>query len=124
MISIRSLVAVVDDDQSVRESLPDLLNEFGFAARTYASAEDFLSSGALSETSCLILDVVMPGMSGPELQRELEVRGYQIPFVFMTAFRDETVRARLLELGAADCLLKPFSDTSLLKSLSAALQLS
>src|SRR3989449_8321292 len=118
----RSLVAVVDDDESVRESLPDLLREFGFAAEAFSSAEEFLTSDALGQTSCLILDIAMPGMTGYDLQRELTRRRQEIPIVFITAHRDETVRPRLLEQGAVECLFKPFSDTALLRALNAALR--
>jgi len=118
----RFLVAIVDDDESVRESLPDLLREFGFAVQAFASAEDFLTSGDLGQTRCLILDIAMPDMSGPELKRELQRRGKAIPVVFITANSDETLRPRLLELGAVDCLFKPFSDTALLAAVSSALR--
>ena len=117
-----SLVAVVDDDESVRESLPDLLLEFGFAARAFASAEEFLASDCLGQTRCLILDVAMPGMSGPDLQRELARRRQEIPIVFITAHADESIRPRLVERGAVACLLKPFSGTALLDALRAALR--
>jgi FixJ family two-component response regulator len=117
-----SLVSVVDDDESVRESLPDLLREFGFTARSFASAEDFLASECVGLTNCLILDVGMPGMSGPELQRELQLRGNHIPIVFITANRDEAVRPRVLAQGAVACLFKPFSDTALLEALNRALR--
>jgi FixJ family two-component response regulator len=117
----RALVSVVDDDESVRESLPDLLWEFGFAVEAFSSAEEFLNSGSMTKTRCLILDVAMPGMSGPELQRELARRRVEIPIVFITAQADETVRPRLIERGAVECLLKPFSDTDLRKALDAAL---
>lgn len=120
----RPLVSVIDDDESVRESLPDLLMEFGFAARAFSSAEEFLVSDCVSQSRCLILDVKMPGMSGPALQRELTVRGQQIPIVFITAQADETVRARLLEHGASACLFKPFGDTALREALNAALGVS
>jgi FixJ family two-component response regulator len=116
------LSVVVDDDESVRESLPDLLREFGFAARAFSSAEEFLSSGCLDETSCLILDIAMPGMTGPELQQDLKRRGQEIPIIFITGQRDETVRARVLKQGAAGFLLKPFSDTALLAAINTALQ--
>lgn len=116
----RSLVAVVDDDESVRESLPDLLREFGFAVRAFPSAEAFLASDCVSQTRCLILDVVMPGMSGPDLQRELTLRRQEIPIVFITAHAEETERPRLLEQGAVECLFKPFSETALLQALDAA----
>jgi FixJ family two-component response regulator len=117
----RPLVAIVDDDQSVRESLPDLLREFGFAVRAFSSAEDFLISDCADATRCLILDVAMPGMSGPELQQELDHRDRKIPVVFITARADESVRQRLLEQGAVACLYKPFSDTALLEALNSAL---
>jgi FixJ family two-component response regulator len=117
-----SLVSVVDDDESVRESLPDLLREFGFEAQAFPSAEEFLASDSVDQTRCLILDVAMPGMSGPDLQRELKRRRQEIPIVFITAHGGESVRPRLLEQGAVECLFKPFSDTALLEALNAALQ--
>jgi FixJ family two-component response regulator len=122
MTTTHSLVSVVDDDESVRESLPDLLKEFGFASRVFSSAEEFLASGVVSETKCLILDIAMPGMSGPDLQRELKRRQLEIPIIFITGHRDKTVRSRMLEQGAVECLIKPFSDTSLFVALNAALQ--
>jgi FixJ family two-component response regulator len=119
MMVTRSLVSVVDDDESVRESLPDLLREFGYAARAFSSAEEFLVSDCVRQTRCLIVDVVMPGMTGPDLQRELAIRGQQIPIVFITAVGDEALRARMLRQGGAvECLLKPFSDTALLGALN------
>jgi len=123
MTDNRSMVSVVDDDQSVRESLPDLLRELGFAAETFSSAEAFLGSAVISETSCLLLDVAMPGMSGPELQQELERRRWKIPIVFITAGGDDAVRPRLLARGAVECLFKPFSETALLDALQAALRM-
>ena len=113
----RSLISVVDDDESVRESLPDLLGEFGFAAQTFSSAEEFLASDFLDQTDCLILDVAMPGMTGPELQRELAIRRRNVPIIFITAQREEALRPRLLKLGAVECLLKPFNETDLLQAL-------
>lgn len=118
----RPLLSVVDDDESVRESLPDLLREFGFGARAFSSAEDFLSSGLIDETSCLILDVSMPGISGPELQEELKRRGQEIPVIFITGQREDAIRHRVLKQGAAGFLLKPFSDEALLAAIKAALQ--
>ena len=118
------LVAVVDDDESVRESLPDLLREFGFAARTFSSAAEFLSSESIGQTKCLILDIFMPGMTGLDLQRELRLRGQQIPIIFMTAHKNETLRPQVLEQGAVECLFKPFSDTALLEPLNKALRTS
>ena len=122
MTAERSLVAVVDDDQSVRESLPDLLNEFGYLARAFSSAEDFLASDSLDQIGCLFLDVAMPGMTGPDLQRELKQQGKKIPIVFITANRDEAVRSRVLANGAVGYLYKPFSDTVLLEALQSALR--
>jgi FixJ family two-component response regulator len=121
-VAERPLLSVVDDDESVRESLPDLLREFGFAAQAFSSAEEFLASGSIDETSCLILDIAMPGMSGPELYEELKRRRRKIPTVFITGQRDETIRARLLQECAAGFLLKPFSDTALLAAVQTALQ--
>jgi FixJ family two-component response regulator len=114
------LVSVVDDDESVRESLPDLLRALGYCVRAFSSAEEFLASDCLGETRCLILDIAMPGMTGPDLQRELSVRGQEIPIIFITAQTDETVRARSLEQGAVECLFKPFRDTALFEALNAA----
>jgi FixJ family two-component response regulator len=115
------LVSVVDDDESVRESLPDFLRQFGFAAEAFPSAEAFLASDVVGTTSCLLLDIAMPGMSGPELQEELIRRRQEIPIVFITAHGDSTVRPRLLARGAVECLSKPFSEVALLDALSAAL---
>ena len=123
MMDTRSLVSVVDDDESVRESLPDWLRQFGFAAEAFSSAEAFLASNAMSETSCLLLDIAMPGMSGPELQQELIRRRHDIPIVFITGHGDSTVRPRLLAAGAVECLSKPFSEEALLDALNAALRM-
>ena len=120
----RALVSVVDDDVSVRESLPDLLRELGYSVRAFSSAEEFLASDCVAETRCLILDIAMPGMTGPDLQQELTLRGQEIPIVFITAQTDETVRTRVLEQGAVECLLKPFSDTALFEALNAAFRVS
>ena len=122
MMVPRSLISVVDDDESVRESLPDLLREFGFSVRAFSSAEEFLESDSLSQTKCLILDIAMPGMSGVDLQQELKRRRQAIPIVFITAHGDETIRPRVLSAGAVECLLKPFSDAALRKALTAALE--
>jgi FixJ family two-component response regulator len=116
-----SLVAVVDDSDSVRESLPDLLRHIGFAVEAFSSAEAFLESGAVSQTSCLILDVGLPGMSGPDLQQELTRGGHAVPIVFITAQGDKSLRPRLVARGAAACLFKPFSDTALIEAVNAAL---
>jgi len=114
------LVSVVDDDESVRESLPDLLSELGYSVRVFSSAEEFLSSDCVDETSCLLLDIVMPGMTGPDLQEELRIRGQEIPVILITAQAEETICLRSLEQGAVACLLKPFSDTALVEALSTA----
>jgi FixJ family two-component response regulator len=116
-----ALVSIVDDDLSVRESLPDLLRALGYSARAFSSGEEFLASGHVGQTACLIVDVAMPGMSGPELQRELRQRGNETPVVFITALEDETIRARALREGATDCLLKPFNEADLLRALGRAL---
>jgi FixJ family two-component response regulator len=120
----RPVVSVVDDDESVRESLPDLLREFGFDVQAFSSAEQFLASDGIGTTGCLILDIAMPGMSGPDLQRELVRRRQEIPIVFITAHEDATVRPRMLALGAVECLLKPFSEAALLEALKAAFRVS
>ncbi len=112
-------MSVVDDDESVRESLPDLLHELGYSVRTFPSPLEFLASDALDQTWCLLLDITMPGMSGIELQAELKRRDQRIPIIFITATEDDTVRARVVELGAIACLRKPFSDTALLEALRA-----
>jgi FixJ family two-component response regulator len=122
MIGTRSLVSVVDDDESVRESLPDLIRQFGFAAQAFSSAEAFLQSDVLNQTSCLLLDIAMPGMSGTELQKELLRRRQAIPIVFVTATDDRTLRPRVISQGAVECLFKPFSETALLDAINAALR--
>jgi FixJ family two-component response regulator len=116
------LVSIVDDDVSVRESLPDLLGAFGFAARVFSSAEEFLESGYVDKTRCLILDIGLPGMTGPDLQEELKNRKEDIPIVFITAQGDQAIRASLLQSGAVDCLFKPFSHTALREALNAVLR--
>lgn len=117
-----SLISVVDDDESVRESLPDLLKELGFAARSFSSAAEFLSSGDVDLTRCLILDIAMPEMSGPELQQTLKRRQKEIPIIFITGQTDEAVRRRVIEQGAVECLSKPFSESALLNALHRALR--
>ena len=116
-----ALVCVVDDDQSVREALPDLLGEFGFAPLAFASAEEFLASGRIHDADCIILDVAMPGMTGPELHLELKRRGHAAPVIFITAHSDPALFPRLIEQGAVECLFKPFSDVALLEAVMAAL---
>lgn len=118
----KPLVAVVDDDQSVRESLADLLKVLGLEARAFVSAEAFLASSIIARARCLILDIAMPGMSGPELHRELKARKQAIPVIFVTAQTNGDLRERMLEQGAVDCLLKPFSEADLIAALKAALK--
>jgi FixJ family two-component response regulator len=117
-----ALVSVVDDDESVRESLPHLLRELGYAVRAYSSAEEFLESGCIDETSCLILDAFLQGMSGQDLMQKLIGAGMAVPIVFLTAHVDEDFRTRLLRAGAVECLFKPFSEQDLMTALHAALR--
>jgi FixJ family two-component response regulator len=116
-----ALISVVDDDDSIRESLQGLLESYGFAVETFSSAQAFLDSGCHARTDCLILDVRMPGMRGPDLQRELTRSRCQVPIVFITAHGDEDVRPRVLSDGAVDCLLKPFTEEALLKAIRTAI---
>jgi FixJ family two-component response regulator len=116
-----ALISVIDDDESVRESLPGLLETLGFRARPFASAEAFLASDALTDTQCLISDVSMPTMSGPELQTELRRRKLNIPIIFITGHREQTLRASLLARGAIECLFKPFNEADLSLALDGAL---
>jgi len=119
--SKRSLLSVVDDDEMLRESLPELLREFGFAARAFSSGQEFLSSNYVDETRCLILDVAMPEMSGLDLQQELRRRGQAIPIIFISGQKDEHVRKQAFRQGAVNFLYKPFSDSDLLEAVNAAL---
>lgn len=117
-----TLVAVVDDDESVRESLPDLLREFGCDVQAYSSAEEFLASHSLATAECLILDIAMPGMSGMELQIELNLRRNPVPIIFITAQEDPSARPLVTERGAVACLFKPFAENVLLAALKKALK--
>jgi FixJ family two-component response regulator len=119
----RPLLSVIDDDQSVRESLPDLLREFGFDAQAFSSAREFLSSDYLDATRCLILDVAMPGMTGLDLQLELKRRAQEIPIIFITGQKDEGIRDQAFKQGATQFLYKPFSDTAVLDAINAALRI-
>jgi FixJ family two-component response regulator len=116
-----SLISVVDDDESLRESLEGLLKAVGYTVSVFSSAEGFLASQVPAKTNCLILDVRMPGMSGPELQQKLKTNGHRIPIIFITAHGDEDVISRVMAEGAIDCLLKPFSEDSLLNAIGLAL---
>ena len=119
----RKLVSVVDDDEFVREALPDLLRSFGLEARPFSSAEEFLASDSLGQTGCLVLDVTMPGMTGPELQLELGRRKFDIPIVFITANTDDSLRPKVLRRGAVAYLRKPFSETAMIEAVNAALEI-
>jgi FixJ family two-component response regulator len=122
MMNPKSLVSIVDDDVSVRESLPDLLKELGLGSQTFCSAEEFLAKDGISRSNCLILDVGLPGMRGPELQEELNRLGIKIPIIFITGHRDEALSSKVVEQGAIACLIKPFSDAEMLEALNSALQ--
>lgn len=121
-MSSRPFIGIVDDDESVRESLPDLLRELGYEAKAFASAKEFLDSGYLGVAACLILDITMPGMSGPELHLDLIRRGEKVPVIFITAHGDKSVRAALRQRGAVEVLLKPYSEDELRAALSLALR--
>jgi FixJ family two-component response regulator len=118
------VLAVLDDDASVRQAMGRLIRSFGFTVMVFASAEEFLRFGSLQDTSCLVLDVHMPGMSGLQLQSHLAAAGYRIPIIFITAYPDERTRARALEAGAVDFLHKPFGDEALLSGIRSALKFS
>jgi FixJ family two-component response regulator len=118
----RTLLSVVDDDESVRESLPGLLRELGYSVKMYSSAEEFLASESLGETRCLILDIFLKGMSGSELMKELTLRRVRIAVILITAHVDEALRASLIAEGAVECLFKPFSDSAVISALHAALR--
>ena len=120
--ALMAQVVVIDDDESVRESLPDLLRTLGFTARAFASAEKFLAADCIAATSCLLLDVAMPGMSGPELHQHLIRHKHTMAIIYITARADEALRRQLLQLGAIECLFKPFSEQQLRLALDAARQ--
>ena len=117
----RPLLSVVDDDEMLRESVPDLLREFGFAALAFSSGQEFLSSSHVDETRCLILDVAMPGMSGLDVQEELKRRGQAVPIIFITGQKNDDIREQALRQGAVRFLYKPFSDSALLDAVNMAL---
>jgi FixJ family two-component response regulator len=121
-VSKLQVISVVDDDASVRAATDNLLRSLGYAVRTFVSAEEFLGSARLNDTSCVIADVQMPGMSGVDLQTRLLTQGYRVPFIFMTAFPEETIRARALKAGAICFLTKPFDRLTLIKCLDTALE--
>jgi FixJ family two-component response regulator len=117
----KNLITVIDDDESIRRTTTLLIESFGFRAAAFASAESFLKSGQVHDTSCLILDVRMPGMNGLELQSELAAAGYGIPVIFITAYDDKDSRGRAMQAGAVAFLDKPFNDEQLLQTVRWAL---
>jgi FixJ family two-component response regulator len=119
--AVNLMIYIIDDDSSVRESLSDLVQSLGFAAATFGSAEEYLQSGRINSTSCVVTDVRMPGMSGIDLQRRLIADRKDIPIIFITSFPDENSRARALKAGAIGYLRKPFDDHSLIECLDQAL---
>ena len=119
-----SLITVIDDDESVRESLQGFLKSLGFTVHAFSSAEEFLNSDSLHKTDCIVLDVRMPEMSGPDLQMKLKESRTHIPIIFITAHDEDNVRSHALQTGAVDFLLKPFSDEALIAAIRVALQTS
>lgn len=117
-----NLISVVDDDEAVRRTTTLLIESFGFRAANFESAETFLKSGYLHDTSCLIVDVQMPGMSGLQLQTHLAAAGCGIPIIFITAYESNDSRRRAMQAGAAAFLSKPFSDEQLLQTIRSALR--
>ena len=119
-----NLISIVDDDESVRRTTTLLIESFGFRAAAFESAETFLNSGHLHDTSCLIVDVQMPGMDGLQLQSHLAAAGCGIPIIFITAYESKDSRQRAMQAGAASFLGKPFSDEQLLQIIRSALRFS
>jgi len=122
MTNNQFVVMIVDDDESMRRAARRLIKSYGFPVETFASAEDFLSSGRLHETACLVLDVQMSGLNGLELQSRLITDGHQVPIIFITAFNDENARAQALKAGALGYLVKPFEEADLLTAINVALR--
>ena len=115
------MISIVDDDAFVRESLQDLIESLGYDVATFESAERFLEAARLAETSCLITDLQMPGLSGLDLQGRLVADGHGIPIIFVTGLPDETFRVRAMRAGAVGFLSKPFDESSLINCLESAL---
>ena len=120
-MSTPPVISIIDDDASVRTAADNLLRSLGYTVHTFVSAEEFVRSAHLDDTSCVIADVQMPGMSGVDLQARLLTQGYRVPFIFITAFPEDTVRARALKAGAICFLTKPFDRLTLIKCLDTAL---
>ena len=116
------LISIIDDDASVRSAVSRLVRATGYVAHAFSSAADFLNSQHLGETSCVIADVQMPGMSGIELQNLLRSRGHPVPMIFITAFPDENARLQAVQAGAVAFLSKPFDSTTLVDSIESALR--
>jgi FixJ family two-component response regulator len=115
------LISVVDDDASVRAATDNLLSSHGYLVQTFASAEEFLQVARLDDLSCIVADVQMPGISGLDLLTHMRTQGYTVPFIFITAFPDDSVRARALKAGAICLLAKPFAGPVLIDSIKTAL---
>ena len=116
------MISIIDDDESVRAATRNLVRSLGFTAFTFASAEDFLQSPRASDSSCVITDVQMPGLSGVELQSRLLAQGQRTPIIFITAFPDKSIEARAMKAGAICFLSKPFDGSTLIKCLDRALK--
>jgi FixJ family two-component response regulator len=121
-VSTLSVIAVIDDDASVRAATDNLLSSHGYLVHTFASAEDFLQSAHPGSSSCVVADVQMPAMSGLDLLTHMRSKGYTAPFIFITAFPEESVRARALKAGALCLLAKPFAGPALINSIEIALK--
>jgi FixJ family two-component response regulator len=122
MTSSQIIVMIVDDDDSIRQAVRRLMKSYGFAVETFASADEFLGSDRLAKTSCLILDIHMPGMNGLELQKRVVASGFVVPIIFITAFTDDRARTQAMNAGAAGYLAKPFSDDELLSCIHSVLE--
>ncbi len=115
------MISIIDDDASVRQATDGLVRSLGYSTATFASAEEFLDSARVAETSCVVTDIQMPGLSGIDLKDRLAADGHRVPMVFMTAFPDERIRARVMAAGAVGFLAKPFEDESLIACLAQAI---
>ena len=118
------VISIIDDDPSVREATQSLIRSLGYDAEVFASAEEYLQSDSLNDSSCLITDLHMPGMSGTDLQDRLIADGHEIPIIFVTAYYEDRIRDRVMDAGAFGFLRKPFNDESLIACLDKALSTS